>query len=174
MRRRGNGVNRRRSSNGESLYDHSLQYLIGRYMPKDPQKSFELNSRAAESGNHDAVLAMGWFYHNGVGVEPDMSLAKRWYKKSARQGEPMAMFSLGQLANEEREYADALVWFRRAAEKGHARSLFWIGKLFWKGHGVHADRKRAISFFRKAAAQKVPAARRTLRFLSRSSSRPQT
>jgi TPR repeat protein len=136
-------------------------------MPKDPQKSFDLNSRAAESGNHDAVLAMGWFYHNGVGVEPDMNLAKRWYKKSARQGEPMAMFGLGQLAYDQGEYADAMAWFKRAAEKGHSRSLFWIGKLFWKGRGVHVDRKLAISFFRKAAAQKVPAAQRTLTFLSR-------
>jgi TPR repeat protein len=170
MRRRGDGVNRRRSSNGESLYNHSLHCLIGRYMPKDPRQSFLLNSQAAESGNHDAVLAMGWFYHNGVGVGPDMNLAKRWYKKSARQGEPLAMFSTGQLANDQREYADAMVWFKRAAEKGNARSLFWIGKLFWKGHGVRADRKQAMTFFRKAAAQKVPAARRTLKFLSRNAS----
>jgi hypothetical protein len=114
---------------------------------------------------------MGWFYLNGVGVEKDIEQAKRWYRKSARQGEPMAMFSLGQIACDQRNFEDALLWFKRAADNGHARSSFWIGKLYWRGNGVRMDRKRATALFQKAAVQKVVAAKRVLRFLSRNALR---
>jgi len=108
---------------------------------------------------------MGWFYLNGVGVERDVEQARRWYKKSARQGDSRAMFSLGQMAYDEQDFADAQVWFRRANEKGHARSLFWLGKLYWRGNGVPKDRKQAMELFQNAAGNKV----RALRFLSRKS-----
>lgn len=154
------------------LYNRSLESLDGQGAPEDAQKSFLLNARAAESGMRDAVLAMGWFYLNGVGVERNVEYARRWYRKSARQGDPRAMFSLGQMAYDERHYADALVWFRRAAGKGHAKSFFWIGKLFWRGYDVPVDRKRAMALFQRAAVEKVPTAQRVLRFLSRNTMRP--
>lgn len=149
------------------LYNRSLQSLHGHKAQEDPKQSFLLNSQAAESGMRDAVLAMGWFYLNGVGVEPNLEEAKRWYRKSARQGDSRAMFSLGQMAYDERDYADALLWFKRASDKDHDRSLFWIGKLSWRGLGIPIDKKQALALFQKAAAAKVPEARRVLRFLSR-------
>jgi len=154
------------------LYNRSLRSLHGFRAQEDPQESFLLNAQAAESGMRDAVLAMGWFYLNGVGVEPDIEEAKRWYKKSARQGDPRAMFSLGQMAYDEQDYTDALVWFRRAADKDHARSLFWIGKLLWRGLGTSTDKKQGMALFQKAGAAKVPEARRVVRFLSRHTARP--
>lgn len=116
---------------------------------------------------HDAVLAMGWFYLNGVGVQADIEQARRWYRKSARQGDAKAMFSLGQMAYDEQDYGDAVIWFKRAVENGHAVSLFWLGKLYWRGDGVPENQKQAISLFQQAASRKVPAARRLVRFLSR-------
>jgi TPR repeat protein len=151
------------------LYNRSLESLTGQHAREDAHKSFILNSQAAESGMRDAVLAMGWFYLNGVGVEQDTEQARRWYRKSARQGDPRAMFSLGQMAYDEQDFADAQVWFRRASDKGHARSLFWLGKLYWRGYGVSSDRKQASALFQQAASSKAPEARRVLRFLSRKS-----
>jgi uncharacterized protein len=151
------------------LYNRSLESLTGQRAREDAHKSFMLNSQAAESGMRDAVLAMGWFYLNGVGVERDAEQARRWYRKSARQGDSRAMFSLGQMAYDEQDFADAQVWFRRASEKGHARSSFWLGKLYWRGNGVPKDRKQAMELFQNAAGNKVPEARRALRFLSRKS-----
>jgi TPR repeat protein len=153
------------------LYNRSLESLDGDHAREDAHKAFLLNAQAAEPGMRDAVLAMGWFYLNGDGVEKDLEEAERWYKKSARQGDPRAMFSLGVMACDSHDYADALIWFKRAADKGHARSLFWLGKLFWRGHGVPLDKKKAMSFFQQGASKKVPAAQRTLKFLSRNKRR---
>jgi TPR repeat protein len=135
-------------------------------LDNNDSEAFALNLRASEQGMHDAVLAMGWFYLNGVGVEADEEEALRWYRKSARQGEPRAMFSLGYIAYVQRDFSEALSWFTRAIEKGHDRSKYWIGKMYWRGQGVSQDRKRARALFSEAASKKVTEAQRAIRFLS--------
>ena len=148
------------------LYNQSLALLDGQKISKDEKKSFDANAQAAAFGFHDAVLAMGWYYLNGVGVPKDVDEAKKWYQKSARQKEPRAMFSLGQIACEERNFEEALEWFRSAKAHGHARSIYWIAKLHWRGQGVPEDRRAAEAFIQEAAGQKDPEARRVVRFLS--------
>jgi TPR repeat protein len=85
--RSGGGAIRPRGNQSFYLYNRSLESLNGRGVPKDPEKSFLLTAQAAEAGMRDAVLAMGWFYLNGIGVEQNIEQAERWYRKSARQGE---------------------------------------------------------------------------------------
>jgi TPR repeat protein len=148
------------SAPARTYYD-SLKLL-----DRDEGEAFRLNYVAAQEGLHDAVLAMGWFYLNGVGVNADEQAAVYWYKRSARQGEPRAMFSLGAIAYFNGEYAEALTWFERAAGKGHKRSNFWIGKMYWRGNGVAQDQTLAREYFARAAAGKVQEARRTLRYLA--------
>src|SRR2546430_5003836 len=138
------------------LYNRSLESLTGQHAREDEQRAFALNAQAAESGMHDAVLAMGWFYLNGVGVQQDIKQALRWYRKSARQGDSRAMFSLGQMAYDERDYADAEVWFTRAAEKGHAVSLYWLGKFYWRGEFVVLDCKKTTGRFPRDPRQEDP------------------
>ena len=146
------------------LYNESLDLLRGDGVAEDPKRAFHLNADAARGGHADAVLAMGWFYLNGVGTGRDIERAKKWYRESARRGEPKAMFSLGQIAYAERDFSDALRWFTRASEAGHVRSLYWLGKLYWRGHGVEPDQKQAKRLFHQAASRKVPEAKRLLRF----------
>jgi TPR repeat protein len=152
--------------NASSLYNRSLDLLKGQGVAKDERASFKLNSEAASGGHHDAVLAMGWYYLNGVGVGRDVSAAKKWYRRSARQGEPRAMFSLGQIAYDEKEFGIALLWFRRASELKHVRSLYWIAKMSFRGDGVEPNSKIAESFLQRAAAAKNPEATRFLRYRS--------
>ena len=146
------------------LYNESLKLLQGHGVARDERRSFTLNVKAAKGGHADAVLAMGWFYLNGVGVERDIEKAKRWYRESARRGEPRAMFSLGEIAYYERDFSDALQWFTRASKAGHVLSLYWLGKLYWRGQGVERDQKQAKRLFHQAATRKVPEAQRLLRF----------
>jgi uncharacterized protein len=146
------------------LYNESLKLLQGHGVAKDEARAFTLNAEAAHGGHSDAVLAMGWFYLNGVGVERDIEKAKGWYRESARRREPKAMFSLGEIAYYERDFADARRWFTRASAAAHAPSLYWLGKLYWRGHGVERDQKQAKRLFHQAATRKVPEAQRLLRF----------
>ena len=82
----GRGRNRNINVSGFSassrIYNHSLRLL-----DNDKSEAFRLNQIAAKEGMHDAVLAMGWFYLNGVGTDTDEEAALGWYRKSARQGD---------------------------------------------------------------------------------------
>jgi TPR repeat protein len=153
--------------NPQTLYNQSLDLLNGDGVEENPEESFKLNLEAAECGHHDAVLAVGWYYLNGVGVPEDVEEARAWYKKSARQGDPRAMFSLGNIAYLERDNSDALRWFKQAVDHKHYRSIFWIGKLYWHGRGVGEDKKQAMLLFNEAASHKVKEAQRTLKWLNR-------
>ncbi len=145
-------------------YNDSLDHLEGRRVQKDEAHAFELNLAAASEGDSEAILAMGWFYLNGVGVPKSIEDARIWYRKSARRGEPRAMFSLGQIAYDERAWNDARIWFTRAVRHHHHRSLYWLAKLHWRGSGVTKDRKEAMKLIHLAASKKVAEATRTLRW----------
>jgi uncharacterized protein len=151
-------------------YNRALDFLQGMNVPKDLEKSFALNAKAANAGYREAILAVGWYYLGGVGVERDLEKAKKWYRKSARYGESKAMFSLGRIALIERDFKDALTWFNRAVSAGHARSLYYIGSQYWHGQGVPQDKKEAMKFFQLAAKKKVKEALRVLKFFSRNKS----
>jgi TPR repeat protein len=146
------------------VYNRSLDLLQGQHVAKDLVESFRLNALAAKGGYHDAVLAMGWYFIRGVGVEQNVEEAKKWYRKSARQGEPRAMFSLGQIAYMEKDFSESLMWFRRAEKTGHPRSSYYIGRQFWNGQGVEQNRKEAIRLFQIAAKGKVEEAVRLLKY----------
>jgi TPR repeat protein len=156
-----------RTPNKTGRLDYSAPYNRSlRLLDNNDAEAFRLTRIAAEDGMHDAVLAMGWFYLNGVGVEADENEAIRWYRKSARQGEPRAMFSLGYIAYFRNDYSEAIIWFERALSKNHHRSNFWIGKMYWRGQGLERDRKRAQSYFARAAQERVLEAQRAIRFLA--------
>ena len=148
------------------IYNQSLDFLQGKNEPKDLEKSFALNAKAANAGYRQAILAMGWYYLGGFGIDRNLEKAKEWYRKSARHGEPKAMFSLGRIALIEQDFQDSVAWFNRAVSAGHARSLYYIGSQHWHGRGVRQDKKEAMKFFQLAAKKKVKEARRALKFLS--------
>ena len=149
------------------LYNRSLDYLGMGGHPCDEAISFALNQEAATLGHRDAILAMGWFYLNGCGVDKNIPQAQRWYRKSARMGEPRAMFSLGLISYEALGFTNAKRWFMRASRHGHIRSLYWLGKMLFRGHGSLPNRSEAFALFHKAAQKNDPEAIRVLRFLSR-------
>lgn len=159
------------SNPGVWKYNESLDALQGEGRRKDEALAFRLNAEAAAEGYGDAILAMGWFYLNGVGTARDLAQAEVWYKRSARAGEMKAMYSLGEMAFAEHDYGSARVWLERAQVKGHAGSYYLLGKMYWRGCGVPLDRKRARRLITEAARRGYEQARRIERFLSKSEGR---
>ena len=153
--------------NSNELYNKALDYLEGNGVKEDYKKSFNLNMKSAETGHNDAVLAMGWYYLNAFGIEENIAKAKFWYKKSARQGESKAMFSLGQIAYTEHDYSNSIKWFQIAIDNKHNSSIYWLGKLHWHGWGVVKNKKKALILFNQAAKKKVKEANRTLSWFNR-------
>lgn len=81
----------------EALLDLGLAYLRGEGVPINPSHGYALMIRAAKQGNALAQYNMGYLYHNGVGVDPDIKEAIRWYRLSAKQGYEHAIECLKEL-----------------------------------------------------------------------------
>jgi predicted aspartyl protease len=62
---------------------------------KDALSIFQ--KREAETGYARIQYHLGWMYHRGYGVEKNISMAIRWYKKAAEQGNPKAQQALEHL-----------------------------------------------------------------------------
>ncbi len=50
-----------------------------------------------------------------------------------------------------RDYAQAMLWYRKAAEQGYANAEFRLGVLYANGSGVPTDKTQSAAWFQKAA-----------------------
>ena len=53
----------------------------------------------------------------------------------------------------ERDYGDAVSWYRRAAEQGHAEAQAYLGFMYWAGRGVGQSNAEAVHWYRRSAEQ---------------------
>ena len=56
----------------------------------------------------------------------------------------------------ERDYGEAVTWYRRAAEQGHAAAQAFLGFLYSRGRGVGQDDAEAVRWYRRSAEQGHP------------------
>jgi TPR repeat protein len=58
----------------------------------------------------------------------------------------------GEKAFAEKDYAQAMIWCRKAADQGDSAAQVEVGFLYEKGLGVTPDYKKAMKWFKKSAA----------------------
>ena len=56
----------------------------------------------------------------------------------------------------ERDYGEAVSWYRRAAEQGHAAAQAYLGFMYSTGRGVGQDDREAVRWYRRSADQGHP------------------
>ena len=90
----------------------------------------------------------------------DHKKAVRWFRVSAELGEPAAQCMLGMRFQKgegvERNMAEAVKWYRRAAEESKLHAAFHaaqnnLGECYMKGEGVGQDYAEAVKWYRLAA-----------------------
>lgn len=59
----------------------------------------------------------------------------------------------GVVAYQKGDYAQAVIWFRKAAEQGNALAQGNLGAMYANGQGVAQDYAQAAACYRKAAEQ---------------------
>lgn len=134
-------------------YDVSFPAYTG--VEKDAKKSAELCRTAADAGNSDAMVSLGWDYARGIGVDKDYGEALRWFHRAADAGNANGMESLGAMYASGRgvtkDYQEARRWYQRAIEGGDIFGMVSMGNLYRDGLGVRQDYAEALSWYRKAA-----------------------
>lgn len=75
----------------------------------------------------------------------------------AKRGDAVSQTKIGlayvQGALVQRDYTQAVIWFRLAAEQGNAAAQGMLGVALAKGEGVTRDITEAVKWYRKAAEQ---------------------
>ena len=64
-----------------------------------------------------------------------------------------------------RDYAEAALWYRKAADQGDANAQFHLGLMYFRGSGVPQDYAEAAAWYRKAADQGQADALASLRYM---------
>ena len=97
------------------------------------KQSFYWYEKAAKQGYNWAQYRIGYFYHNGLGVESNDKKAEMWLKKSAEQGACYGLpqyeygkyYAIGNTAKE---------WLLKSYEAGCSEALTEIGVKYMTGY----------------------------------------
>lgn len=73
------------------------------------------------------------------------------WKGCAEAGDKIAQTYLGEFYERAADYANAAVWYRKAAEQGYSRAQANLGFLLAKGLGVAQDSSASQEWYRKAS-----------------------
>jgi TPR repeat protein len=89
--------------------------------------------RAAESGDVNAQVALGWVYSSGNGIPVDKARAARWYRRAAEKGDLDAQRALGWMYYEgqgvERDLKESALWYHKAADQGDIKAGQMLKKI---------------------------------------------
>lgn len=115
----------------------------------------------ADAGNAEAQLKLGMMHYSGQGTREDEKTGVAWMTKSANQGNPEAMYQLGNAFAFGKDTPsmtadadqDAARWYHKAAVAGHVDAQYAIGLLFSLGKGVRKDDQEALRWMQKAAGK---------------------
>jgi TPR repeat protein len=109
----------------------------------------DANKRAVANGVSGALVGC----HPPVSTQQEISALK----SQATDGNAESQCMLGDSYNEGKgvpqDYAQAAVWWRKAAEQGLADAQCNLGSTYYEGKGVPQDYTQAAFWFRKAAEQ---------------------
>ena len=140
-------------------YQMGINCLI--WTPPNLDFAIEWFQMAANQDVAFACLALGDMYEN-VCLPKDPEKAKQWHTRGAEilrtramAGDKEAQNNYGVLYssgvhNHPKDYAQAMIWFEKAAAQGDVVALANIGDMYQRGEGVPKDEAQAIHWYSKA------------------------
>ena len=110
----------------------------------------------AKDDDAKAQYNVGLMYANGFGVQKDVTQAKMWYEKAAKQGNGAAQYNLAQMfhilgTQDPEAYKRAKYWYEKAIEAEIKEANNNLGTLFLHGQGVEENELKAFALFQKGA-----------------------
>lgn len=98
------------------------------------EKFFEDFKKRAEAGNVGAQNNLAWMYVEGLGVEKNYMMAKKWYLKAAQNGHAIAQYNVGvNYAKGENGFDEdineARKWLKESLDNGYNDAKELLDKL---------------------------------------------
>jgi len=147
-------------------YERGNDFRLGTGVEQSDAEAAKWYRLAADQGDADAQLNLGYMYLQGEGVEQSDAAALKWFRFSADRGVASAQTYLGALyyagQGVEQSDTEAVKWYRLAAGQGYANAQSNLGYLYHKGIGVEQSDAEAVKWYRLAADQGHASAKRAL------------
>lgn len=132
---------------------------ISAFQDKEYRKAYELLFPLALQGNAKAQSYIGllfmYSYDSQSPVEIDAEKAASWFRKAAAQGEPSAMYYLGELYHSCRQpfcsEEEGLSWYEKAAKLGSVESQLAIGLYYYQKPFLPGAEQQALYWLGQAA-----------------------
>lgn len=109
-----------------------------------------------DSGDAQALAALGWLYEAGVAVDKDDTLAVAWHARAAQGGDPIAQFNFALRCEHGRgiakNLAEAAHWYLASANQGIGPAMKNLSNMYRDGRGVDQDIQQSIRWLREAQA----------------------
>ena len=115
------------------------------------EESLKWARMGAEHGQIECQYKLGNAYNEGKGVKEDKDQAAYWYKMAADNGHESACNKLAVIYHDEnKDYAKAMDYLKKAVELGSEDAFYNIGFLYEQGRGVEKNYIEAERYYLKA------------------------
>jgi TPR repeat protein len=129
-------------------------------VPVTQEQIFSRIQAEAAGGDLQALITLGGFYAEGLGVQKNYSRARECYERAAQAGMAEGLYNVGVCwevgMGSEANPARAAEYFRRAADMGLPQALFKMSVILDSGSGVGRDEKASIDYMARAASAGHP------------------
>ncbi|MDU4251933.1 SEC-C metal-binding domain-containing protein [Pseudomonas sp.] len=133
----------------------NLMRGLGPYM-MDLKAAREMYERAADQGHPVAFGQLGAIYDQGLGCEPDATIAARYTMRAAEAGYPQGQYNLFALyhkgAGVEQNLDEALKWLAEAAEQDYPEAVFKLATLILEGRVSRSNDDEGLQLLMRATA----------------------
>jgi len=118
---------------------------------KIPSAAASWYRQAANQGDSQAQVALGYMLLDGVGVPTDRSEGVKWLQRAAQSGHSQAQVDLGWMYyrgdSVEKDASKAAQWFRNAAGQRNADAQLSLAMLYHSGDGVPRNDVVALMYY---------------------------
>lgn len=130
-------------------------YLKGQGVPANRDEALKWLSKSLAQGHAPTMVTLADMYTDPNGIPLQPQLVFDLQRGAAQRGNHSAEFEVGRFFREgylsAPDYAQAMVWFNRAAAAGYAPADFYLGAMYEAGQGVPVDLTQARSHYERAA-----------------------
>ena len=140
----------------KATYAIATWYLHGHVVRKSFKKGFGLLYAIRDSRIRGALFDLALCFESGRGVEKNLRMALKYYKKAASLGDADPKCELARCLyygiGVSRNQKAAAHWYRRAARQGHRDAQLALSYLYERGLGVRSSRRWSDYWHSKATS----------------------
>ena len=127
----------------------AMLYLTGLYVEVNIEKGLDYLEIGLNNDDAKSISILGDCYYNGKYVNQDLVKAKELYLKASKLNEEHAIGMLGLFEYNDKNYIDAVKYFKLGVTLFDTNSMFYLGICAYNGYGMDIDYELSYMLFSK-------------------------